>query len=127
MIGKQDKNIKWWLGVISCIVLFSAIGIFAYMKMSFLVEGIQIEAKIERNDNTPLTIIRGTAKNAIHISLNGREIYIDKDGSFAEAIILIPGLSVVTIDASDKFGKNKKEQFQLVYKEEAPSVAMLSN
>ena len=119
----KNKNIKWWLGITSCVMLFSIIGIFAYMKMSFLVRGVQIKASIEHSDNTSLAKVVGTAKNATHISLNGREIFIDKDGSFSEPIALIPGFSVVTIDAIDKFGKNKEKKFQLVYKEGEPSVA----
>ena len=119
----KKKNIKWWLGITSCVMLFSIIGIFAYMKMSFLVNGVQIKANIEHSENTSLARVVGTAKNATHISLNGREIFIDKDGSFSEPIALIPGFSVVTIDAIDKFGKNKEKKFQLVYKEGTPSVA----
>ena len=121
----KNKNLKWWLGVTSCVILFSTIGIFAYMKMSFLFKGVQIVAKIERSDNTTLAKVSGVAKNATYISLNGREIFIDKDGSFSEPIALIPGFSVVTIDATDKFGNNQEKKFQLVYKEGPPSVAML--
>ena len=93
--------------------------------MSFLFKGVQIVAKIERSDNTTLAKVSGVAKNATYISLNGREIFIDKDGSFSEPIALIPGFSVVTIDATDKFGNNQEKKFQLVYKEGPPSVAML--
>lgn len=119
----KDKNIKWWIGVTSCLVLFVFIGVFAYMKMSFIMKGIQIEASIEHNDDTSLAKITGKAKNATFISLNGREIFIDKDGSFNESLALIPGLSVITINAQDKFGKSKEKKFQMVYKEGSPVVA----
>ena len=39
----KNKNIKWWIGFTSCIMLFSIIGIFSFMKMSFLIRGINIE------------------------------------------------------------------------------------
>lgn len=123
MQNLKNKNIKWWIGTISCMLLFLVIGIFAYMKMSFLLKGVQIEAKIEHDGNSTLATIRGKAKNATFISLNGREIYIDKDGSFSEPIALIPGFSVITIDTQDKFGKSKEKKFQLVYKESAGTVA----
>lgn len=119
----QNKNIKWWIGVMSCFMLFAIIGVFAYMKMSFLVKGIQIEARIEKSDTTSIAKVIGKAQNATYISLNGREIFIDKDGNFSETIALIPGFSVITIDAKDKFGKSKEKKFQLVYKEESPAVA----
>ena len=120
----KNKNIKWWLGVTSCIMLFAIIGIFAYMKTSFLIKGIKIEAEIERNNGRVATV-KGKVPNAIHVSLNGREIFIDKDGSFSEPVALLPGLSVVTLDVADKFGKTKEKKFQLVNKESAPSVALV--
>ena len=119
----KNKNIKWWLGLISGTLLFSVIAVFAYMKMSFLFNGVQLEAKIERSDNSPVAVVKGKAQNATYISLNGREINIDKDGSFSEPVALIPGLSVITIDTQDKFGKDKEKKFQVVYNESAPSVA----
>lgn len=123
----KNKNIKWWSSITSCAMLFIIIGVFAWEKMSFLVVGVQIEARIERDANTSITKVVGKAPNATYISLNGREIFIDKDGSFNETIALIPGFSVVTIDATDKFGKNREKKFQLVYEGEAPAVAMLNN
>ena len=92
--------------------------------MSFVIKGVQIEAKVEHGADTSLATVVGKAENANFITLNGREIYIDKDGSFKESIALIPGVSVVTIKAKDKFGNNKEKKFQIVYKESAPSVAM---
>ncbi len=121
----KDKNIKWWVEIMSCMMLFIVIGIFSYMKMSFLIKGVSIQASIEHNDNTTIAKVVGNAKHATYLSLNGREIFIDKDGSFSEPIALIPGFSVVTIDAVDKFGKSKEKKFQIVYKEGAPLVAML--
>lgn len=126
MTAIKNKNLKWWIGITSCVMLFVIIGIFAWEKMSFLVNGVQIkEAKIEQINDSSLAVVSGVAKNATYISLNGREIFIDKDGSFREAIALIPGYSVITIDAMDKFEKSAEKKFQMVYKESAPAVAML--
>jgi hypothetical protein len=63
--------------------------------------------------------------NAIYLSLNGREIYIDKDGTFTEPVALLPGLSVVTLDAQDKFGKTFEKKFEVVY-EETTKVAIVN-
>ena len=87
-------------------------------------EGVQIKATIENNGGSPLAVVSGKAENATYLSLNGREIFIDKDGSFKESIALIPGFSVVTLDANDKFGNNKEKKFQIMYKGESPAVAM---
>jgi hypothetical protein len=113
----KDKNIKWWLGKVSFMVFFVVIGIFAYTKMDFLLYGIDVKASINQNENSRIVEIKGNAKNANHISLNGREIFIDKDGSFSEPLALLPGLSIVTINAEDKFGKTKEKKFEVIYEE----------
>jgi len=112
----KSKRIKWWIGTMSCVMLFVFIGGFAFMKMRFIFKGVQIQAKIDYN-NSSLVQINGNAKNATYLSLNGREISVDKDGTFSESIALLPGLSVVTLDAEDKFGNQAEKEFNVVYKE----------
>lgn len=117
MQNLNKKNMKWWVSRVSISMLFLLIGIFAYMKMDFIVHGVEIFANVENTESPSIVQIKGNAKNAVYISLNGREIYIDKDGSFTEPVALLPGLSVVTLDAQDKFGKSSEKKFEVMYKE----------
>jgi hypothetical protein len=112
----KNKSIKCWIGIVSCIMLFIFIGVFAFVKMHFIFKGVQIQASIEKN-NSSIAEIKGNAKNATYISLNGREIFIDKEGSFNEKIALLPGYSVLTLNAKDKFGNYTEKKFEVVYKE----------
>lgn len=121
----KSKNIKWWLGTMSFLTLFIFIGIFAFMKMSFVLRGVQIIAQVNKNNDSSIVEIQGNAKNATHLKLNGREIFIEKDGTFKESVALLPGLSVIGIEASDKFGKTKEKKFEIVYEGSAPSVALI--
>jgi hypothetical protein len=123
----RNKNMKWWVGIISCITLFSIIMIFGYEKMSFLWKGVKIEATLEQKDDSSLATIKGNAEKATHITLNGREIFIDKDGNFSEAIAMLPGFSVITLNAQDKFGKKAEKKFEVVTKESARAIAFKSN
>jgi hypothetical protein len=122
--NSKNKSIKWWLGITACLVLFGAIGTFAYEKMNFILRGVQIEAEISRKDSSPLVEIKGNAKNAVYLSLNGREIFIDKDGTFTEPVALLPGFGVVTLEAQDKFGKTQEKKFEIVYVESTGTVAV---
>ena len=120
----KSKNIKWWIGIGSCMALFLIIGIFAYSKMCFMVKGVEIQAMVEKESaDSKLATITGKAPNAIHLSLNDREIFIDKDGSFSEKVVILPGFSVVTLDAVDKFGHKSEKKFELIQKENAESIA----
>lgn len=123
----KNKNIKWWIKIGSFVVLFSIITIFAYEKMCFVFKGVEIEATLEQKEGSSLSVIKGTAEKATHITINGREIFIDKEGNFSEAIYLLPGYSVVSINAEDKFGKTAEKQFQLVREKDAPAIALKNN
>lgn len=117
---------KWWIGIISCTALFLIIGVFSYAKMSFLIKGVKIVATIQPQDSSSLVVIKGIAAKATHLTLNGREIFIDKDGNFSEAVAMLPGFSIITLDAKDKFGKTAEKKFEVVTGENAKAIAFRS-
>jgi len=111
----------------SCLVLFSIIMVFSYVKMGFVFKGVKIEATIAQKSDSSIAMISGNASKAIYLALNGREIFIDKEGNFSESIAMLPGFSVVTLNAKDKFGKTAEKKFEVVYdKENAKAIAFRS-
>jgi len=120
----KNKNIKWWVGIGSCVSLFAVIMVFGYEKMCFVWRGVEIQADIERDASSSLTTITGKASKATHLTLNGREIFIDKDGNFSEEVSVLPGFSVITLDAKDKFGKTALKKFEVVYDGNAQAIAL---
>ena len=59
--------------------------------------------------------ITGIAKNAVKISLDGRDISVDQKGNFDETISLSVGYNVIEIIAQDKFGNVDEKNYQLIY------------
>src|SRR6185369_7060849 len=47
--------------------------------------------------------VTGNARNAIKLTLDGREISVDQSGNFNETIALLPGYNIINITARDKF------------------------
>ena len=123
----KNKNMKWWIGIMSCVALFLVIMVFSYEKMCFLIKGVEIKATIEQKDNSSLAVVKGIAAKATYITLNGREIFIDKDGNFSESIAILPGFSIVTLSAKDKFGKTAEKKFEVVTEKNAKAIAFKSN
>ena len=123
----KSKNMKWWIGIISCVALFAVIMIFGYEKMSFILKGVEIQATLEQNPQSSLAVIKGNAMKATYLSLNGREIFIDKEGNFSESISMLPGFSIVTLDARDKFGKTAEKKFEVVTEKGAKAIAFKRN
>jgi hypothetical protein len=121
----HKKNIKWWITVVACTGLFAIIAVFSYMKMDFLWTGVRIEASINKESSSPVVSVHGNAKNATYITLNGREIFIDKDGTFTEPVALLPGLSVLTLNAEDKFGKTSEKKMEIMYQKDTGTFAVV--
>ena len=99
----KTKNIPFWISVTIFVVLFLAIGIYTYRNMKYVFSGVTVEARIEKAEKeSNLFNLNGNAKHANFISINGREISIDKNGDFKEKIVLPDGYSIITIFARDK-------------------------
>ncbi|MFH1200828.1 MAG: hypothetical protein V1484_00660 [bacterium] len=59
--------------------------------------------------------LTGIAKNAINLTLNGREISVDQSGNFSETIALLSGYNIIDIKAKDKFGYVDEKNYKLIY------------
>lgn len=85
--------------------------------MKMITRGVDLVATLNKEINSPIITVKGKAKNAINITLNGREIYISKDGNFKEITVVPPGFSVIEIIAKDKLGKVSQKKFKIIHKE----------
>lgn len=119
----KNKGIKFWTSTTLFIILLITISALTYNNMRGVILGVKIDAEIKNPENKSFSKVSGIAKNATLITLNGREITLDKNGIFEEAIALPDGYSVITLEAQDKFGANSKKTFE-VYTLDSKSVAI---
>lgn len=104
------------IGMLSVFFLFLAV--YAFWGSHNLIFGIKIKnVNISDGSKTANSIINitGNAKNAINLTLNGREITINEAGDFNETIALLSGYNIVTIKAQDKFGYSDEKNYKLIY------------
>ncbi len=121
----KNKSIKFWVSSSVSLALFLVIGALAYTNMRSIIRGVQISAEINGDtDSQSISKISGNAKNATYLSLNGREINLDKNGVFSEDVALPDGYSVVTIEAKDAFGKSARKTLEVYTPKKADSVAV---
>ena len=71
--------------------------------------------------------IRGTAKHARTLSINGREVAFDRSGNFADGVLLSPGYNIVEVTLRDQFGNQKNKIYHLVLDQVPPVVATVEN
>lgn len=76
---------------------------------------VTIESPIDGQIVTdPIVEIVGRARNVAWISLNDRQIYTDEEGHWKEKLILSPGLSIMTVKARDRFGRNTQTSVRII-------------
>lgn len=67
------------------------------------------------NVTNPLVAVTGSTTNINFISLNDRQIFVDKAGSFSEKLLVPPGYTIIKLEARDKFGRTTRKLIQLNY------------
>lgn len=104
-------------------VFFLLILVYAFFVSRNLIYGVKIKnvninglpaqtgIKVANN----ILEITGNAKNAINLTLDGREISVDENGNFKETIALLSGYNIIDIKAQDKFGYSDEKNYKLSY------------
>lgn len=99
------------------VVFFIFIIVYALFVAKDLLLGIKIK-NINIKDGAIVTEavlpISGTARGAVNLTLNGRELTIDQKGNFDDTIALLPGYNIIQIKALDKFGYVDEKNYQLI-------------
>jgi len=114
----MNPNIKKILQIAGLSVFFILLVVYAFFRSKDLIFGVKIK-NVNLTDGTPVTEniinLTGKAKNAINLTLDGREISVDQQGNFNETIALLPGYNVINIKARDKFGYIDEKNYKLMH------------
>lgn len=91
---------------------------YFYREIGFLIKPPTLEVNQPPIDitSTEETIeIIGKTDPAAYLTVNGQEIYIDKEGNFKTQINLSQGLNVVKIQAKNRFNKTNEIIRRIVF------------
>lgn len=116
-----NKKKKLQIAIFSVFFLF--IIVYALFRSQDIIFGVRI--KNVNIDGAPLVSgmkftnsvveITGNVKNATNLTLNGREISVDKDGNFKETIALLSGYNIIDLAVKDRFGYIDKKNYKLMH------------
>lgn len=109
------KRIKWAVIILIALVI---IGYLIY-QLDFLIAPPRLiinypaeDLMIERS-----TIeISGQSDISAKLTINGQQVYIDKDGNFLQELNLSPGVNTLKIEAVNRFGKKSEITRQIIVK-----------
>ncbi len=117
----RNKGIKTILNIFIIAIATTVILGYAYFRTQDYLQGPEITVDYPQNGATitedPFILISGTTKRVSDISINGRKIFIDKEGNFNESLLLYPGYNILTVEASDKFKKTTQKRLEIIYQE----------
>lgn len=108
------RNILYYTGI--ALVICAFIG-YAIFQARFLLTGpvITLQNIPEVVQTERLITLEGTAQNIVYLTLNGRQIYTDKNGYFKEALVLENGYTIATLQAHDRYGRSRSYTQEFVY------------
>ncbi len=90
---------------------------YAMYQARFIIQGPQIRITSHTNGLTVgghLITLEGLARNVAWLSLNDRQIFTNDKGAWSEKLLVSEGVSVVTLKATDRFGRKTEEEIELV-------------
>jgi hypothetical protein len=99
------------------IIFFLIIAGYAIFQARVLLVGPQIWVTSPQDGSTvetSLVVIEGQAKNIAWISLNDRQIFIDEQGMWSEKLLVSEGISIMTVKARDRFGRETEKRIRIV-------------
>lgn len=92
------------------------IGGYALFEAWRLIEGPRLtiyEPAAGSATSSPGVVVRGKAENISFLTVNDRPAYTDEYGNFTEVLSPPPGYTVVTVAATDRFGRRAAESIPL--------------
>jgi len=118
----MNTNIKKILKTAGLFVFFILIVVYAFFRSKDLIFGVKIKnvnldglsAQSGATVTENIIKLTGNARNAINLTLDGREISVDQQGNFNETIALLPGYNIINIKAQDKFGDIDEKNYKLI-------------
>ncbi|MEK7607816.1 MAG: hypothetical protein AAB484_02775 [Patescibacteria group bacterium] len=113
------RKVKRLLKILIAFFIVALIGGYGVFRGQTLAEGpkINISEPVDGSlVSQSLVIVSGIAKNISFLNLNGAQIFTDEAGLFKEKILLSHGYNIITLEASDRFGRKTEKSLQIIYK-----------
>ncbi len=88
-----------------------------------LIEGPQLSLLYPRNGASvggPLVRIQGSAENIAFLSVDGKRSYADAEGKFNETLSLPAGSALITVEATDRFGRRASVETRIAVADFCP-------
>lgn len=100
------------------ILFLILVGLYFWREISFLIKPPLLEVTQPPTDLTvtqDVFEVSGRTNPSAYLTVNAKEIYIDKEGNFKTEVILSKGLNIVKIEAKNRFSKTNEIIRRIIY------------
>ncbi len=112
MLPYRDSKIT----KIALVVFFLLVLGYAYFEAQGFLFGpaITVTSKVTEVHD-PFITIQGRADRIASLSMNGKPVSVTEGGSFSAPYLLAEGDNRIVLDASDKYGRGRRQVIEIVY------------
>ena len=123
MLPYRDSKIT----KIALVIFFVLVIGYAYFEAQGFLFGPAISVPSNVTEvHDPLVTIQGQASRISSLSMNGKQIAVTENGTFSEPYLLAEGDNRIVLDASDKYGRSRRQVIEIVYTPLAASSTQLT-
>ena len=111
-MSKVDHLPRYGMFIVLALIVIG----YSLFQARFLILGPRVSISYPGDGavtETEIITLQGTAENVAWITLNGRQIYTNEEGAWSEELVLSKGLSVATVEARDKFGRQVEKRVRI--------------
>lgn len=115
------KKVVSWGSSILLFIIIAGYGIWISRDLLF---GIHISVSgIYDGEQAAESILSlgGTARHANKVTVDGHIVPIAQSGAWSDTIVLLPGYNIVSISATDKFGRTNIKTYHVYYSTSLPT------
>ena len=96
---------------------FLLVGGYAIFQARFIILGPRLSVYSPANGahlSNNVVTLSGRAQNVSSLSLDDQIIYTDQNGNWSDKLIAPDGLSIMTLQAKDRFGRETQKQIEIL-------------
>ena len=97
------RGLKICLGVVFGLLILGY-GVFRFYDFLSGPQIVVISPKDGESTSTDVIMVNGSVENAVTLSIDGSAVSPDQNGSFNDTLLLPAGLSILSLEATDRFG-----------------------
>jgi len=106
--------------IVFAVLAFLGVAGYFYYELHFIVSPPELQVFSPQNDfrseNRSLEI-SGATDIESRLTINGQEVYIDKNGEFKESLNLVSGINAIQIKSINRFGKESLVERKVLFEE----------